>query len=123
MRLTRTALTSFLFLAQATAWTTARASSRSAGGRNFVVGRLQQSTAAASSISTSSVGQEATESFRLQFQQDAKQISPWHDIPFQNEDGSYNMVRAYKRRSMNMSSEYVKEETPLRLISHIITHH
>ena len=45
------------------------------------------------SVATEVAGEAATESFRLKFKEGDKDISPWHDIPLQNEDGSYNMVR------------------------------
>jgi hypothetical protein len=90
MKLTKTALTSFLLLAQASAWSSAaRGSFRLS--RHIAAVQLH-ATAATSDLSTSVVGEEATESFRLQFKQAGKAISPWHDIPFKNSDGSYNMV-------------------------------
>jgi hypothetical protein len=46
-----------------------------------------------SAISTEVVGTEQTESFRLSFKESSKSISPWHDIPMKNADGTYNMVR------------------------------
>ena len=52
---------------------------------------LHSSTA--SSTTTEVVGEEATESFRLKFLEESKTISPWHDIPLKNDDGSFNMVR------------------------------
>lgn len=44
-------------------------------------------------ISTEVAGEEATESFRLKFKEGGNDVSPWHDIPLKNDDGSYNMVR------------------------------
>lgn len=47
-----------------------------------------------SSVSTEVVGAEGTESFRLLFKDAAATaVSPWHNIPMKNEDGTYNMVR------------------------------
>ena len=51
-------------------------------------------------VSTEVEGEEATESFRLKFLEDAKPISPWHDIALKNDDGSYNMVRTNKPTNM-----------------------
>lgn len=44
-------------------------------------------------FATEVIGEEATESFRLQFKEGSSSISPWHDIPLSNDDGSFNMVR------------------------------
>jgi inorganic pyrophosphatase len=45
------------------------------------------------SYSTSTLGEPATESFRLQFANDDSMIvSPWHDIPLLHDENSYNMV-------------------------------
>lgn len=43
-------------------------------------------------VATEVVGTEKTESFRLAFKDGSKPLSPWHDIPLQNADGTYNMV-------------------------------
>lgn len=43
-------------------------------------------------VTTKIVGDEQTESFRLQFQHQENQVSPWHDIPYKNDDGTYNMI-------------------------------
>jgi hypothetical protein len=63
---------------------------RYSGGR-ILATQLHSSTLSA--ISTEVIGTEQTESFRLSFKESAKSISPWHDIPFKNADGTYNMVR------------------------------
>jgi len=45
------------------------------------------------SYSTSTLGEPATESFRLAFQSEDSTISPWHDIPLAgSSDGTYNAV-------------------------------
>jgi hypothetical protein len=46
----------------------------------------------ATDYSAEVVGVQATESFRLKFKEGSKVVSPWHDIPLRNDDGSYNMV-------------------------------
>jgi hypothetical protein len=51
--------------------------------------RLQSAIA---SYSTEVIGEAQTESFRLQFNEADKAVSPWHDIPLSNADGTYNMV-------------------------------
>lgn len=43
-------------------------------------------------FATESLGEEKTDSFRVQFKDGSDAISPWHDIPLSNDDGSYNMV-------------------------------
>ena len=49
-----------------------------------------------SSISTEIIGTENTESFRLSFKDGSTtSISPWHNIPMKNDDGTYNMVRFF----------------------------
>jgi len=94
MKFAKSAL-SLLLLSRATsAWTTAAARGPS-GARNLLATQLFHSAATdSSSYSTAVVGEEKTESFRLAFKEGNSKISPWHDIPLKNADGSYNMVRA-----------------------------
>jgi hypothetical protein len=62
--------------------------------RNIAIGRgLATQLHAVATISTEVMGTEQTESFRLSFQENSSKISPWHDIPMKNKDGTYNMVR------------------------------
>jgi hypothetical protein len=52
-------------------------------------------TATTSSYGTKVVGESGTESFRLEFNNEDKVISPWHDIPLTSDGGqTFNMVRA-----------------------------
>lgn len=52
-----------------------------------------QLAAALFSTTTDVTGEPATESFRLNFKGDSgSSISPWHDIPLEGSDGTYNMV-------------------------------
>ncbi|GKY92018.1 hypothetical protein MPSEU_000173400 [Mayamaea pseudoterrestris] len=101
MKLTKSAVTSFMLLAQATAWTSRVAArngfssvSRHVARRSLAAAVHLHSTTASStsSITTNVIGEEQTESFRLQFKQGETAISPWHDIPFKNDDGTYNMI-------------------------------
>lgn len=84
MQFTKSALSLLLLASRATAWT-AHGLPR---GR-FLITHLN----AVAGISTDVIGQEKTESFRLQFKEGEKTLSPWHDIELSNEDGSFNMVR------------------------------
>lgn len=54
-----------------------------------------QRTYAAAALFSATIeetGETATESFRVNFKTEGKAISPWHDIPLTEGDGSYNMV-------------------------------
>jgi hypothetical protein len=96
-----------LLISRTTAWTTtqpsiaiARSISENNNRRAFYnkasssSSVLSSSTVSISDVSTESSGKEQTESFRLFFKDTSKStISPWHDIPFKNDDGTYNMVR------------------------------
>jgi len=91
MRFAKSALSLLLLSRAATAWTTAAA-------RPFSQHRLlatQFHSAATDAWSTEVVGEEKTESFRLAFKDGSSSVSPWHDIPLKNADGSYNMVRLF----------------------------
>jgi hypothetical protein len=97
MKFSKAALAVLFVSSQASAWTSRHA----VVSRRALLATQLHSTVA--SYGTSVQGEEATESFRLSFSEDSKSISPWHDIPLKNEDGSYNMVRvcvhAYIRHS------------------------
>lgn len=60
---------------------------------NLIATQLHSTTVSTSSISTEVIGEEGTESFRLLFKDSANTVSPWHNIPMKNDDGTYNMVR------------------------------
>jgi hypothetical protein len=59
----------------------------------LIATHLHSTTASTSSVSTDVVGAEGTESFRLLFKDASSTVSPWHNIPMKNDDGTYNMVR------------------------------
>ena len=61
----------------------------------FVATQLHSTTVSTSSVSTEVVGTEGTESFRLLFKDASNTVSPWHNIPMKNDDGTYNMVRSF----------------------------
>ena len=71
---------------QATAWTGRTSLPRT---RNLLAAQLHSTT---TEVATEVAGEVATESFRLLFKEGDKAVSPWHDIPLKNDDGSYNMV-------------------------------
>jgi len=80
MKFSSTSL-AFLCVSQASAWTSRSVHS----SRHLLAAQLP-------AVSTAVQGEEATESFRLQFTDGDKPVSPWHDIDLKNDDGSYNMV-------------------------------
>jgi hypothetical protein len=88
MKFSNAALAFFVLATPASAWTTRTSSSV----RGFTA---RTSTAAVQlhAIGTEQAGEAATESFRLNFKEGDKPLSPWHDIALKNADGSYNMVR------------------------------
>jgi inorganic pyrophosphatase len=69
------------------------------------------STSALFGISTDVVGEEATESFRLKFKSEDGVISPWHDIPLEGSDGSYNMVVEIPKMTKAKMEVSTKEES------------
>ena len=83
------AVSVLVLAARTSAWT-----AHSLPRPSYLVATQLHSTAL--STTTEVQGAEATESFRLQFKEDGSPVSPWHDIPLKNEDGSYNMVRAVR---------------------------
>ena len=97
MKFAKTAL-SLLLLSRATsAWTLAAARPSSWARTRLIATQFHSAAATASDYSNEVVGQEKTESFRLSLKEGDATISPWHDIPYKNADGSYNMVRACVR--------------------------
>lgn len=90
MKFSKSAITLLFLASQCSAWT-ARSLPRA---RYFAAVQLHATTTL---ISTEVKGEEATESFRVKFKEGQKTVSPWHDIPLKNGDGSYNMVRSFPR--------------------------
>jgi hypothetical protein len=91
MKFTQAAL-SLLFLSNAvSAW-----APRSLPLTRHLVAAQFHAVSASNSVATEVVGTEKTESFRLAFKDGGKSLSPWHDIPLKNENGTYNMVSSYK---------------------------
>ena len=89
------------------------AAQNSAYGFAFV--NAQRCTAASLSClaaySTEQSGETATESFRLNFKDDAgATISPWHDIPLKDESGAYNFVVEIPRYTKAKMEVATKEE-------------
>lgn len=93
MKFAKAALSLFLLSRAASAWTTAARPLLQR--RNVLATQFHASTTIVESLTTEVVGEEKTESFRLAFKDGSTAISPWHDIPLKNEDGSYNMVSRY----------------------------
>ncbi|GMI29549.1 hypothetical protein TeGR_g253 [Tetraparma gracilis] len=59
-------------------------------------------------ISTSVSGEPGTESYRLNFEESGKPISPWHDIPVGGEGGVYNMlteIPKYTKAKMEVATK------------------
>ena len=97
MKFAKSALSLLLLSRAASAWTSAAARPRFVSRNNILATQFHASSSAVTdSYSTEVVGKEKTESFRLAFKEAAgATISPWHDIPLKNADGSYNMVRFF----------------------------
>ena len=55
-------------------------------------------------------GEVATESFRVFFKSGDNSISPWHDIPLYNEDGTVNMVTEIPKMTKAKMEVATKEE-------------
>jgi inorganic pyrophosphatase len=108
MKFTKSALT-FLFLAsRVSAWTAAgRLPLRTRSALAFYA-----TAASSSDVTTEIQGQEKTESFRLVFKTSGKdtKVSPWHDIPLQNGDGTYNMVVEIPKMTKAKMEVATKEE-------------
>lgn len=97
MKLSQSTCTSatMLLFATSTARYTATAWSTSAAlpmRRRALYAATQLHSAATADLETEVKGEAKTESFRLFFKDGKSSVSPWHDIPLQNEDKSYNMV-------------------------------
>lgn len=69
------------------------------------------SVSSVDNIMTKVVGDVNTESFRLQYHtKDTNTLlSPWHDIPYKNDDGTYNMVRFNKYVETDGATLYLNE--------------
>lgn len=85
----------------ASAWTTGAAVSYK---RSFAA------SAPLFGYSTEQVGEAATESFRLNYKSDDAIISPWHDIPLEGSNGSYNMVVEIPKMTKAKMEVATKEE-------------
>jgi hypothetical protein len=96
MKFSSVALASVLICGPTSAWTANHVPSRWLLATQHLHSKPSSSTSlsstASSSIVTEVVGEHKTESFRLAFKDGDSALSPWHDIPLQNDDGSYNMV-------------------------------
>eukprot|EP00593_Proboscia_inermis_P008286 CAMPEP_0171298244 /NCGR_PEP_ID=MMETSP0816-20121228/7015_1 /TAXON_ID=420281 /ORGANISM="Proboscia inermis, Strain CCAP1064/1" /LENGTH=259 /DNA_ID=CAMNT_0011773143 /DNA_START=53 /DNA_END=829 /DNA_ORIENTATION=+ len=55
-------------------------------------------------------GESQTESYRLNYKKDGKSISPWHDIPLSDSDGTYNMVVEIPKYTKAKMEVATKEE-------------
>jgi len=118
MKFAKAAVSLFLLSRAATAWTTA---ARPSISRHLIA--TQFHSVAADSLTTEVVGKEKTESFRLAFKDGSTAISPWHDIPLKNKDGSYNMVSESDCRNICVStSSYHLMERLLRRIPSYSAH-
>jgi hypothetical protein len=93
MKFAKAVLSSLLLVSQNAVSAAAWAPASKLSTRRLFLASQQLHSVATSSISTSVVGTEQTESFRLAFKDQDKAMSPWHDIPLKNDDGTYNMVR------------------------------
>uniref|UniRef100_A0A7R9WGY6 inorganic diphosphatase n=1 Tax=Pseudictyota dubia TaxID=2749911 RepID=A0A7R9WGY6_9STRA len=71
------------------------------------------STAAATEVSTEVSGEEATESFRLNFKSGDKVISPWHDIPLKGDEGYNMLVEIPKMTKAKMEVATKEENNPI----------
>ena len=109
MQFTKSALSLLLLASRATAWT----------AHGLPRGRFLVHLHAVAGISTDVMGQEKTASFRLQFKEGDKTLSPWHDIELSNEDGSFNMVRKMSR----MENLVRCDEVAHTHTHHIISYH
>mmetsp|Transcript_14154 Transcript_14154/g.20907 ORF Transcript_14154/g.20907 Transcript_14154/m.20907 type:complete len:307 (+) Transcript_14154:63-983(+) len=87
-------------------------SSASAWSSTPFISKTRVFTAAAlNAFSVDQSGEAATESFRLNFKSaDAGAISPWHDIPLEGSDGSYNMVVEIPKMTKAKMEVATKEE-------------
>lgn len=63
-----------------------------------------------SASAISEIGEAGTESFRLQFKDGDKVISPWHDIPLSSKEGTYNMVVEIPKMTKAKMEVATKEE-------------
>lgn len=55
-------------------------------------------------------GESQTESYRLNYKKDGNAISPWHDIPLSDSDGTYNMVVEIPKYTKAKMEVATKEE-------------
>jgi len=92
-----------LAAATASAWTTAP--------RLAVRSSSRVVPAAVLNYSTTVVGEEGTDTFRLKFDKEGSSVSPWHDIPLKGEtDGMYNAVIEIPKMTKAKMEVATKEE-------------
>lgn len=97
-------LTLLAFASSTSAWSTA------ARG----LSRTRHTAAAALfSYSTETVGEVDTESFRLKFKVEKDVISPWHDIPFEGDEGYNMLVEIPKMTKAKMEVATKEEQNPI----------
>jgi inorganic pyrophosphatase len=72
--------------------------------------RRSFAAAALFSVATEPAGETATESFRLKFKGEGGFISPWHDIPLEGSEGSYNMLVEIPKMTKAKMEVATKEE-------------
>jgi inorganic pyrophosphatase len=101
MKLSITSLSLLALTSSTSAWSTASP---------LAAARALSSTSALFGITTEQAGEAATESFRLAFKEDDKDISPWHDIPLKGDKG-YNMVVEIPKMTKAKMEIATKEES------------
>ena len=102
------ALFAFSYASSASAWATTTRCPATAAYR--IAFRRSFAAAALFSVSTEQTGEVATESFRLKFKGESGDISPWHDIPLEGDNGSYNMVVEIPKMTKAKMEVATKEE-------------
>jgi len=93
-------LTLIAALSSASAWTASPA----------LAHRRFSTASALNAFSVEQTGEAKTESFRLNFKGEDGDLSPWHDIPLEGSDGSYNMVVEIPKMSKAKMEVATKEE-------------
>lgn len=86
-------------------------SSASAWSSSAFISRSRVFSAAAlNGFAVDQSGETATESFRLNYKSADSVVSPWHDIPLEGSDGSYNMVVEIPKMTKAKMEVATKEE-------------
>ena len=68
-----------------------------------------RSVSSLSAVTTTVVGEPGTDTYRLTFQSDGKDISPWHDLPLGGTNGVYNMLTEIPKMTKPKMEVAVKE--------------